>query len=288
MLELDVQAASEAYFANETWHCADCGHDLSLWSILVGTVSENFGMGWAYCAIGATQTAFQFQLAPRKTQPLVFAEFGVPESATILCINYTPYTPQGSLGCFPIEIHSNTPSWRPPKTDVTVYGHGNPDVTAPTTIHCLLTWIFPPDEDDGWRHLIDAFRAYCSDNRQGAIIPANIAAEAAISKAAFEGLRAAKLAKADVIEQFLSDSGAGYSSQVRFILPLLAKVYGYAQMPQELAGKLLRLRTLRNQLAHSGRTKEPFNPDEVPELLAAATLGFHYGRALRGHIPKPE
>ena len=149
-----------------------------------------------------------------------------------------------------------------------------------TEVNCAVTWIRPPDEDDGWLHLLDAFQAYADSRWKGTIIPANIAAEAAISKAVFDGISIAKVTSKDNLEEFLAKA-ATYSHQLNVVLPLLARLFGVPLLDAQIRGLLNRLRSLRNKLAHTGTLPHPLTQNDAAELLVAATFGFHYGRLFR-------
>jgi hypothetical protein len=49
-------------------------------------------------------------------------------------------------------------------------------------------------------------------------------------------------------------------------------------MSDGLRGTLNRLRSLRNAVGHTGRTKESLTSEIVGECVAGAVFGFHYVR----------
>lgn len=277
-LFLKGEEGFELFFTENAGTCPECGSKVDLWRVLLDAVLNNFMLMGAFVAIGARTTAFSLDLKANETRELVFKELGVPEDASILSINYTP---QGG-GCFPIELHGNTPHWGPPRGGrVHLFGRSFPktsDEPSEAPINCAVTWMKAPDEDDGWSHLLDAYRAYGDKNWRGVIIPANVAAESAISKAMFDLVR--RFAGKKETEAFLSD-GATYAHQLKVVLPMACALAGIPPLAAEIRGHLDRLRKFRNELAHTGSLDSPLEQQRVAELLVAATFGFRYGRFFR-------
>lgn len=263
--------------------CPKCSTKIELWHVMLEAVRNNFMLTGAFMVIGANTKYFQFTLNCGEIKKLVFKDIGIPEGARVLSINYTPH---GKGGCFPVELHSNTPYRGLPRECVRVYGRPLENRSAEATrINCAITWLLAPDEDDGWSHLLDAFRAYADEDWRGAIIPANIAAEAAISKATFDAFVTAQVGGKEKIEEFLRE--ATYSHQLKVVLPLIAKLHRIAPLPDEIRGLLDRLRNLRNKVAHTGKLPVPLKKEEAAELIVAATFGFHYGRFFRRKLIAP-
>ena len=283
-LFLKGEEGFELFFTENAGTCPKCSTKVDLWRVLLDAVLNNFMLMGAFVAIGARTTAFSLDLKANETRELVFKDLGVPEEAAILSINYTP---QGG-GCFPIELHGNTPHWGPPRGGrVHVFGRSfpvTPDEPSEAPINCAVTWMKAPDEDDGWTHLLDAYRAYGEKNWRGVIIPANVAAESAISKAMYDLVR--RFAGKKETETFLSD-GATYAHQLKVVLPMACALAGVPPLPTEIRGHLDRLRKLRNELAHTGSLDSSLEQKRVAELLVAATFGFQYGRFFR-RVLKPK
>lgn len=272
----------DCYFVGQTAKCADCGAEMDCWTALHDTIRRNFMLTQSYGVLGAKQTLFTFELKARQNIEIIFADHGIPKDATILSINYSAGGPEV---VFPVELHGNTPNWRSPSERIVLYGvyHGDqPDFHV--EVDCTVTWFRAPTKDNGWQYLVDAFREYAAGSWRNAVIPANVAAESALSVAAFEGLQACRLGvPVREIEEFLT-SRATYSHQVKFILPLLADIKRIPRMPGTIASRLDRLRKVRNDLAHRGAAKQHLNHDTVAELLAGATFGFHYARFFRAQL----
>ncbi len=274
----DLTAASRSFFLGEPVLCPRCQRPIDLWSAVVGQIRDNAMLTFAYAIIGARTTAHSFELSPNEFLTLRLTDWGVPEQAVLLSINYTPI---GSIPvCWPTEVHGNRPRWGPPKPaqEILIFGRDPSQAASRTKIGCSIIWFLPPDEDDGWLHLLEAFQTYGDGQLQRALIPAHIAAESALSKAIHLGLKTAAVPG-------LSESGRmGFANQMRLLLPLVADRYKFPRLPSAVEGSLERLRKLRNQVVHEGVSKEPLNPVTLSELLAAATFGFHYGRALRAEV----
>jgi hypothetical protein len=101
-----------------------------------------------------------------------------------------------------------------------------------STVTCAVTWIMAPDEDDGWSHLLDAHRAYAEGNWRGVVIPANIAAECAMSEALSDAL--VRRASKEHVADFLG-KGATYAHQLKVILPITSALEGAQPFPTSFA-----------------------------------------------------
>lgn len=266
----------ELYFRQDTGACPQCGTKIDLRRVLLDAVVNNFMLTGAYTAMGAQTHVFSFDIAASETKELKFKEVGVPDGASILAINYSL---QGGT-VFPIELHGNTPRWSPPEESVWLFGrqflHESQDPSA--SVSCALTWMKAPDEDDGWSHLLDAYRAYGSEQWRSMIHPANIAAESSIARALYDAVAARTSKKA--AQDFLS-KGATYSHQLNVMLPIMSALENVPPLDPVVRGDLGRLRKLRNDLAHTGSVEKPLERQEAAQLLVAATLGFQYGRFFR-------
>jgi hypothetical protein len=268
---ISVAESSTRFFCGQPIHCPRCNAAIDLVRALDHQLRDNFALIWAYGVLGAITSVHSFDLAPGGNAKIRFSDWGIPEHATVLSVNYMP---MGEGRCFPLEVHANTPRWSAPNPahEFLVYGFGPPGDT-PARVNCSVMWFCPPDEDDGWDHLLEAFRSFASGRRERAIIPAHIAVESALAKAIADGLRQAKIPAGQ-------DLGA-FARQSNILLPLLADRFKCPRLPGEVGGRLKRLRQLRNEIAHDGASSHPLEGAEVARLLTAATLGFHYGRFLR-------
>jgi hypothetical protein len=139
-----------------------------------------------------------------------------------------------------------------------------------------VTWAHHDADDDGRRSLNRALLAVATGRLDEAIIPANIAVEVTLARVLSEHLRALRISEKR-IDPFLNDA-ATYNHQLNVVLPLALASTQAPAMSDALRGTLNRLRGLRNDTGHRGKTKEPMTNDLVGECVAAAVFGFHYVR----------
>jgi hypothetical protein len=275
----------DCHFIGGVADCEKCSSPIDLWAVMVGAVRDNFMLTGAYRVIGAKTKIFSFKLRNGENKEIVFKDVGIPEDAQVVSINYTPQA--ASLGALPIELHGNTPYRGLPREGVTVFGRSFPNSDLDETdINCAICWIRPPDADDGWLHLLDAFVAYAAGNWKGVVIPANIAAESAISRAVFDAIAGMSVTSKEHLEDFLAN-GATYSHQLNIVLPVLVKLLGIPPLDAHIRGLLNRLRGLRNKLTHKGALPQPLDKNGAAELVVAATFGFHYARFVLSKMSAP-
>ena len=282
-LSVKIEQACDAFFnGGEDEPCPKCGEPAGIDSLVFSTLKGEAYWAWVYNAIGARITFHSLDLEVGQKATLSFAEIGVPPDATVLSISYSPRSQRAPA---PVELHASVPTWRPPTERVHLLGTRSHEGCSRGEVGCAVSWFLPPDEDDGWSHLLEAFRAFSHNDQRNVIVPANIAAEMAISAAVSEGLVTLELGSKGSVNRFLSESGAGYSHKKKFLLPMVADLFEYPRLPTPTLGKLNSLRVKRNTLVHEG-TFDAIHQSELAELLRAALFGFHYGRLLRKRIAR--
>lgn len=258
------------YFEKKPIACPSCNSAVDWWATVVQEVRENFMMNQAFGPVGARSAIFRIILRPGERTQYKLSDYGIPTDAKVLYVNYTP---EGKL--FPIELHGNVPTWRFSRNEVTVWPlpSGNDVETEVTHVNVMVTWVPHSHLDESWANLVEAFEAYATGNFQSAIVPANVAVEAALSIFLFEYM--SRYAGHDRVKRFLVDA-ATYSHQLNVVLPLVSALGSLPQLPGHIRGLLNRLRDFRNQMAHDGKLEGPLAPNETAELLCAALFGFRY------------
>ena len=236
--------------------------------------------------VGAKTTVFVLPLHPGKKARYRFSENGVPLGSKVLYVNYTPNGPGGN-GLFPLEWHGNVPTRRFAMDEVTLQPVPVSDTEPPaeTNLAIMVTWVPHSAADDAWQSLFDAFEAFIAERYSSVVVPANVAVESSLLVFLTRFLD--PIVGKKKTEDFLS-SAASYSHQLNVLLPLVAELRGMPRLPVHIAGCLNRLRSLRNDLAHSGATAAPLTRKETAQLLTAALFGFHYIRHLRACLFPPE
>jgi hypothetical protein len=264
------------YLNNETFVCDHCGAPIKIFETLNSCIEENFFLNDIFVFADAKNSIFTTQLNPKSTTTLLFEEYGIPKGSRILHINYTA---EGN-SLYPLENHGNTPFRGSPKDSVVIYparfGLNEPTTT---TLNVLVTWIERGSlEDVSLKSLVDAFQEYSNQDFETCIVPANTAIEFDIMQYAETALHEIS-SKTNVKEFF--NSGVSYVPSLKIIMPLLAKTKNFPPLPEELLASLLMLAKLRNQIAHTGKTKEPLSKQIASTCLTGVILGKWYLRELR-------
>lgn len=243
-----------------------------------------WGIAGAYAAIGAQGTIIRkIELKPGESVQVDFTKYQVPKNAIVLTVNYTM---QGLGGAFPLEVHGNEPVRDPIPLVQNLYGvpfnppPGIVNGIAEPTLSIFVTWIDPAEDEIQIHHLVDAARNFYADRYRAVVVPANIAAESALTPVLSEAISG--FCGKDKRKDFFSN-GATYSHQINVMAPLIAHLVGAAPLPDHVRGALNKLRQLRNDVGHEGHSKT-LARKEAAESLVAAVFGYHYAKLLREHV----
>jgi len=271
------------YFLGRPIACqnSSCGQSVDWWCAAVETACGEMAnpIFW-FALIGAHIVAFPIVLTPGTEYKLAFADHGVPDSAKILMVGYTPQQ-GGSL--FPLEVGGNVPLRQFIPREIRLYPKPfTPDTTpGPTKVMVMVQLVEAPQAGDLWHQLVSAFEALAVEKFSEAIIPAHIAVEARLGRLMSSLLGA--IASAERVKRFLEDA-ATYSHQLNILLPALLEGRTVPRLPDHIRGLLNRLRDVRNDLVHRGHTTQTLDRRFVAELLCAALFSFHYLRLVESRI----
>lgn len=272
------------YFANHKMYCPGCNTELNWWSLLLSNIRSHSAF-YLFDIVGAFDTTFSFDLTLHKEVVINMDELGIPKSAKILSMSYTP----NGTGVFPVEIHGNNPVRHHIGRIKRIYGRpmNQDEVDAMETVVIVasITWI-EYDRNDVIQNLIEAFEAFSIQKFASSIIPANVSVESKLNSLLDRYLK--QYAGAKKVELFL-ESGATYSHQLNVLLPLIIAKENFMQFPDSLRGQLNKLRTLRNDIAHTGKFDKPIESDELAEMLCATAFTLGYLRLFETHLfPKKD
>ncbi len=259
------------YLKEDVISCHQCKAKANLFDILVSCIDENFFFNDVFVFAGAEKSIFQFKLEPAQPTTVIFEHYGIPKGARILHLNYTP---QGQ-GLFPLEFHGNSPYRGMPRESVTLYPAkflGNDEKA--TEINVMATWVSNDSlEDISLKSLVDALEEYSHEEYTACIVPANTSIE-------FDVMRCTEIILEDVssknyVKEFFN-SGISYVPTLKVLIPLISRLKGFPDMPQEILTSLVTLATFRNQIAHTGKTRSTLTKNQIAKCLTGVILGKHY------------
>jgi AcrR family transcriptional regulator len=233
----------------------------------------------AFAFIGAQTLLFQLLLKDGQRTIYRFSDYGIPQDAKILYVNYTP----SGGGLFPLEMHGNVPTRRFLSNEVVLYPMPFAADKTPedTEVNVMVSWVPRTASDESWQSLVDAFEAYAHARYSSMIVPANVAVESALSRVLTGYLE--RFVSKRRIEDFL-ENAATYGHQLNVLLPVIASLKSLPLLPDHVRGALNRLREFRNDLAHAGTLKQPLDPHTAAEALCGALFGIHYVRYIEDQL----
>jgi hypothetical protein len=266
-----LRDTASLFFENGSVPCLKCGAAVDVWEVTKNEMRSYIGTPIGLGELGANQTVFVFQLSPGEIKNVDFIEHGVLPTAVVVSVNYTA---QGG-GCFPIEFHGNEARSRSYRTKATVYGATLGANPGTTKILGMVTWVDESEEPEAWTMLADAFHAATDNRFSRVVVPAYSASEVSLSRLIRELLL--KVTSKESVEEFMvKDLSA--ASGVNVILPFICRTLGVKDLPDDIRGRLTRLRRLRNRALHEGLRDVDVDKGEVGELLCAAVFGFEFVR----------
>jgi hypothetical protein len=263
------------YFNGIKTQCEECKEQNGWWELVKNGITQNFMFSQAFAAIGANTNIVKFRLKPNERTIFKLTEQGVPKTAKILHVNYTP---QGG-GFFPIEVHGNDVIRKQRHDEIVVWPMPIGDKQEePTEVCAFVTWVEHSNIDVSWKSMISAFEAFSSNDLEASIVPANVAVESVVTPFLFEYIN--KFVGKSRVEAFLDDA-ATYGHQLNVLLPLIASMRGLPKLDDHIRGTLNKLRGYRNDVAHQGATEKALTKEEVAEMLSASLFAFYYIKYLR-------
>lgn len=268
------------YFNGTQIQCGKCKEKFEWWELLRNGITRNFMLSQAFSAIGANSNIIEFCLRPNERTVFKFSDYGIPETARILHVNYTPQ----SGGFFPIEVHGNDVTRKHRQNEVVVWPMPlGENQEVKTKVCAFVTWVEHSNIDASWKNMIAAFEAYAANDLTSAIVPANVAIESVVTPFLYEYITR-HIGKKRV-EIFLDDA-ATYGHQINVLLPLIASILGFPVLDERIRGALNKLRGYRNDIAHKGVPNRDLTKEEVAEMLSASLFAFHYIQYLRVTLGK--
>lgn len=276
-----MQSMFSAFFAGEVLTCANCGGAIDFWEVVSKWIGKKFSFGSALTLAGAQGMIMSVQLKPGETKEIDLTKAGVPEDAEVVSLNLT-----SGGSALPMVVHGNNIIQDPFPPKFYVFGRELPDSPGQRgegPLHVHAVWFVRREDDTVVRHMIDAARQYEARRFDAVVVPANIAAEAAITPVVTAALSA--YGTTESREAFLRD-GATYSRQLNILLDVVADLHVVRRMPENIRFGLNRLRKLRNKVGHSGRC-DPQRQADAAQHLSSAIFGIEYAAYLRAKLKPP-
>jgi hypothetical protein len=295
-----------------------CGKRINLFRAQVSELLNNKWSSASLSLAGATAVSTVHDFPPGETLTLEWEGCHVPNEARVHYIEARPFNGAGWpilntwTPLYPARLASKLEIFSRPHSRFTDFGTGVApheeleDHVGPTEAEdyqdgvslgakmgqgIYLTVYYTTADSPQVEHLVRAAAEFEEKRFVDVVVPANIAAETAISRAAAEALRG--LASDKHVKAFLED-GATYSHQLNVLVPLLAHLLKIGRLSDEIRGTLNRLRSNRNDIVHRGVVSQSVSRRDAAEYVVAAFLAVEYaaylsesvgGARTRGEVP---
>ncbi|WP_101758243.1 hypothetical protein [Oceanicoccus sp. KOV_DT_Chl] len=267
----------ELYFEGITRECPTCGQKIDVWSHAIELLQKKAQLfrnkGAAF--IGGEDVSFTFQLPPNKTVEVDLTDYGVPDDAKLIYVVYTPFAGAG----WPIEMHGNQPIQHRTTNKMTFFGKPMPksgnEVGGHHDVSMSVTYIPKSQEQTPFTNLANAYELFMLDKFSEMIIPCAVALEYSIERVTAYSLQASNLPDNLKPSKRLS---------LEVILPLICKTHNIPTLNNEITELVIRLWSLRNQMAHDGELKQHLTHAEASKILAAAMFCINYFGFLSGRV----
>lgn len=267
------------YYFNIDIICPTCRKKIDFTSQLEKCIDLNFMNNNMFQLLGLSSKILRILIKPEERKTINFEVFGIPKGSRIVYINYTS---QNGIG-HPIQIHGNTPYIDLPQNEVTLYPLPFPNAEKKDLdVSIFIMW--SEHKNTEIKYLIDGFHYYNIDKYDEMIIPLNIAIESYITNILFqhfENIWNTKVADR-LIKKF------EYSYILNSILDDLSDVNDWIKLSKDTRKDLINLLELRNQLAHSGKLKNPISKEDANQILKSVILAYHFCRIINQTINKKE
>ena len=274
------------YFHDLPVTCSRCELPSNLWAQISQRASRGDMLSF-YSVVGGRMSARRVEWPRDSADELELSldEMQIPDDALFLYYYFAPTTSTPGMDFDPDDhelLYGGTrvlldhggggPIPRPglPRTLKFVKARIDPRKQI-DDVRVTVVWVPRVVTMGSWGLLINAAQSYRSAQSRAAIVSANAAVESAV-RFLFEEMFTRETT-ADVARTFLTDA-ATYSHQLNALTPALMVWRGWPKLPDDLRGKLNRLRRLRNQNAHG--SVESVDWREIADLIISALFALHY------------
>ena len=266
------------YFLEEHPKCANCNNKYNYLN-QINKSFYDFTMDPFLTNLLGVKMAFDsVEITEGKFLEIDFTKLGVPETADIISINYTP---EGEAGIFPIEFHGNSPSYLRKYYDnkVSIFPIKFNSEAEDNETKLNISILYTENTSVASKNLIEAFIFHRENELEKFVIFANIAVEETLEKFLYNYL----VYNDDIhisnkiIGNFLEDS-ISCNDQLNVLLPILISLSNsvYKPLSDEIRGNLNRLRKLRNEMAHTGKLETSISMEDGKQLLMSSLFMLVY------------
>jgi hypothetical protein len=266
-----LKECAKEYFEKGFVKCEECSARVDVWQVALARVDWAAHTDEVLVGIGATRTVFTETIEAGKSHTIHLPKYGVPADATVLAMVYTP---QGG-GVFPIEWHGNRPRRRLIGTDIIVIGVPAMGEGPESSVAIAAIWV-PKEESDAWSYLTQAFEMFSARQYAQVLGPAQSAVEISLMPIVSEVLE--RHAAAENVKSLIEGGNLTYGHVLNVLLPFMCAQADIPVLPDPIRGLLNRLRKLRNELVHKGKSPGTVGAEDAGQCLCAAAFGFEYVR----------
>jgi hypothetical protein len=276
------------YFAaGEGTQCPGCSASLNWWELISEALSEGF-LGLQYAPIGARMTHTEARLKQGEISEVDFKALGIPESARILDVVYTPNEkslPADADGAlFPLEMHSNRPDRQLlPDRPILLYPMSMPlDSAVPPQeqgVNVLIVWINKGALSLADSSLLSAVEALNADRYADAVVSATAAVEVSVDAALTTFFE--RTAATNAVSNLMRGNNPG---KVDVLVPSMCATIGIPPLPAPPSAAFRSLRSLRNKAAHEGRLQADMTAKPVAVGVAGAVFAVAHAQLASEHL----
>jgi hypothetical protein len=269
----------DAYLGNKQNNCSQCAQHIDWWEACLRHLDPNQlmhmpGMG-AFSIIGLGSISFKLLIKEGTPLTYKFSEHGIPKGSKILYVNYTP----NDAGLWPVEMHGNVASNIKYSSDeVCIAPFANREKKVATTeVSVLITYL----DNEQWQEMLgmesvdlnnylELFSLAISSFVNGDF-PAS-----AISSCAPNDIISNEVVKAALSKRYFKKKKNDFADRLKTHIHEAVQTRKLSIVPQAQIDLLDKLRMVRNDMAHEGRTKKSFPHKEQREMILASIFSFRY------------
>jgi len=215
----------DKFFNNEKFRCIRCMNNIDIEEQIEYAIELNLMNNGLYHLLGLPSKIYTVILQKEKSKTINFSDFGIPEEAIIVYINYTTQNTDVST----VQVHGNVPYVNLPQKEVTLYPIPMSEKVE-NEIETSIMIMWSDNKDVEIKYLLDAINYFNMQKYDEMIIPLNIAIEAYITSVLF---RHFQIVWNDKVASRLINS-LDYSYILKKLLPDLVYANSWIELSKDL------------------------------------------------------